>query len=590
MGGRSHGRFLRCISAVAAAAGCGQLIFGDGPKGSGNLIPFTEEAVSRGLIYEVQPWNGPTQQGQGFGVAIVDLNGNGHQDIIVMGRGDGRIGIFENTGGGTFVDRSVQEMEEGDVAPILVLPKASGIAVADYNGDGLLDVYITQQLYEPNALLHNNGGFSFTNLAAKAGVDNTGYGEAAAWGDYDSDGWLDLYVVNYTYPVFQTHPDRVNQLYRNLGDGTFMSVGAALGVADIGVGYSATWSDINRNGKLDLHLANDRGHLPPLFHPNQLWRNDGGTFTNLCPDSGACLGLWSMCMAAGDATGNGYPDFYITNLSNVGGYNGWNPLLINQGDETFIEDCTGAGVCQFITSWCGIFFDFDNNGWLDLYVCNQGSPNRLYANAGSFPLADVSQPAGVIGSAGFSFNAAVGDVTGNGALDLLLNNYGEYLGEPANVQLFINHEAAQRNWARFNVVGLHGNRHAIGANIDLRTGDQQRWREIYSGGNTFKAQNELVFHFGLAEATIIDEIVVQWPGGSPIRVLTNYPANVVWNIYPPELLGDCNGDGVIDLLDLRTLLYKWGPVSPGAEILDMNGDGAIDVLDLLALLDRWGAR
>jgi enediyne biosynthesis protein E4 len=570
--------FVLCGTAAMAAA--------DPPA---DISPFTEEAIARGLIYEVQQFNGPTQQGQGFGVAIADLNGNGHLDIILMGNGAGIVGFFENDGNGNFTDRSYTIEPNRLPAPKLVLPKASGIATADFTGNGLLDIYITQQHNHPNVLLRNDGDFNFTDVSLAAGVANAGWGEAAAWGDFDNDGWLDLYVVNYTLPSLQDSPVHRNKLYRNRGDGTFEDIGAGLGVDDHGVGYSVVFSDINRNGWLDLYVVNDRGHQPPIYRPNQSWRNIGGQFENTCASSGLCLGLWSMGVAAGDVTGNGYPDFYVTNLPHPSGYNGWNPLLINQGDETFTEECSEADVCNLAFSWAGIFFDYNNNGWLDLYVCNQGADNRLYANDGHFPFADIAPLVGVAETPGYSFNAAVGDLTGNGALDIVLNDSGSD-GKPRNVALYINHEGTKRNWARFNVVGYAPNLHAIGSNIEITAGGHTQWRELYAGGNNFKSQNELVYHFGLGEADILDTIVVTWPGGATTRTLMNYPANRTWTIYPPEMLGDANGDGVIDGADLLALLSAWGQVLPRNEVIDMNGDGVIDGQDLIALLALWGSQ
>jgi len=564
-----------------AIASLGGSMFLLGSIATADVIPFTDEAQIRGLNYHIQSWQAPDGQFQGFGIAIVDLNNNGHQDVVVMGNNEGRVGIFENIGAGYFNDRS-------QTSGLPLLDKGSGIAVADFNGNGLLDIYITQQFFLPAVLARNDGNFKFTDVAAAAGVQSIGHGEGAAWGDYDNDGWLDLYVCNYTFTHSSNNPTRRNHLYRNLGDSTFESVGPQLGVDDYGLTYTAVWSDMNRNGKLDLYIANDRGHLPPNYRANQLWRNEGGSFTNISQESGAGLGLWAMCVGAGDFSGNGYPDFYVTNLPNVGGYGGINPLLINQGDETFVDEAVEAGVSQFIFSWTGMFFDFSNNGYLDLYVCNQGVANRLYANSGTYPLPNVANAANVQGGGGFSFNAAYGDVTGNGALDIVLNNYG-INGVTNPVQLFINHDGATRNWIRYRVIGYGGNRNAIGANIDTRTGDRWQWREIYAGGNNFKSQNELVFHVGLDDATMADEIVVNWPGGEVTRTLRNYPANTVWTIYPPERLGDYDNNGVINAIDLYALLASWGTVRAGTEMMDINGDGVINVSDLLMLLNRWTA-
>jgi hypothetical protein len=544
------------------------------------ILSFTEEARMRNVNYPIKVWQGNFSQFQGFGMAVIDLDNDGDQDLVIMGRQDGVVGFFENLGKGAFADRSSRI----DGTPLLVLSTPSGIAAADYNGDGLIDLYITQQTLDRNVLFRNDGNFHFTDVAAAADVDNTGFGQAAAWGDFDNDGWLDLYICNYTAPPDQADPRRRNQLFRNLGDGTFENVGAALGVDDFGLSFAAAWSDIDRNGTLDLYLSNDRGTILP---PNKLWRNDGGTFTSLCPQSGTCLNLFAMCVAAGDFDGNGFSDFYVTNIPGAGGYmNGINPLLLGNGDGTFIEAASHWNVDHELYSWAGIFFDFDNDGWLDVYVNNLNASNTLYRNTGVPPAVNVTTQCMVGGSTGFSFNTAVGDIDNDGDLDLLLNNYGAK--EPANVELFINHQGSASNWARFTVVGTTpGNRHAIGANIDLRTGAQWQWRELFAGGNNFKAQSELVFHFGLGDAAIIDEIVVKWPGGSPTRTLTNYPVNKKWTIYPRSTLGDADGNGIINVSDLLALINAWGTVRPGTEICDTDGNGVINVTDLLFLINNW---
>lgn len=568
--------------------------FGSAAARSGDFIlPHTEEAVQRGLVYDIQPLF--SEQGLGFGMAVVDLNGNGHQDVVVMGHPTGLIGFFENDGTGHFVDRSFHDSEGND--PKWVMTRPSGLAVADYNGDGMLDIYLTQQKNQttgaqyPNFLLRNEGGFMFSDVTAAAGVHNMGNSQGAAWGDFDNDGWLDLYLNNYSF----SPPDPVdwNRLFQNRGDGTFVDVSVQQTVNNGGMSFTAAFTDINRNGWLDLYIANDRGHYPGLPE-NQLWRNDNGQYENICETSGACLGLYSMCVAVGDYTGNGYPDFYITNIAHPAAYNGWNPLIVNQGDDTFTEECAQAGVCSVLTSWAAIFYDYDNNGWLDIYVCNQGAsglyvPNRLYSNTGVYPANQVAAAAAVQGNSGWSYNAAVGDVTGNGALDLILNNYGPVGGPPVNVELFINHEGARRNWIRFDVVGHDGNLHAIGANIEVTADGHTQWREIYAGGNNYKAQNELVFHFGMDDAAVADEIIVNWPGLRGSRTLSNYPANQRWRIYPEEMLGDADGNGVINVFDLLALLSNWGAIQPGTERMDMNGDGTINVFDLLGLLGKWGA-
>ncbi len=242
------------LLASLAAAG-----WGDGAAG---VEPFTQEAVARGVVYVMQPW--PQQDGYfGFGCGLADLDADGDQDIIILGSAAGLVGVFENDGTGFFTDRSAQR-------GIPILAEASGLAAADVDDDGLIDLYITRYGL-PNVLARNGGGFHFTDVAAVAGVADPGNGKGACFGDFDGDQWLDLYVCNYSHGAGAAP----NRLYRNLGGASFADVGAAQGVADPGASFEAVWTDYDRDGDVDLYLSNDKGIEVPSY-PNQLWRNDGG--------------------------------------------------------------------------------------------------------------------------------------------------------------------------------------------------------------------------------------------------------------------------------------------------------------------------
>jgi hypothetical protein len=529
--------------------------------------PFTEEAVARGLVYVMQEY--PQADGYlGFGCAFVDLDGDGDPDVVALGAASGQVGVFENDGTGHFTDRSTGNGLPG-------LSEASAVAAGDVDGDGDLDLYLTQ-VGEPNVLALNMGGFYFQDVSAAAKVDDAGAGKAAAFADFDGDGRLDLYVANYNGIVPGTE-NLDNRLYRNLGGGSFEDVSVAQTVDDHGYGFQPVWFDFDRDGDVDLYLSNDRGHLPPLFRGNQLWRNDAGTLVNVSAGSGADVQLFSMGVACGDFDGNRWPDLYCTN---VAGYeDGYNPLLLNQGDGTFVESSADAGVDHFITSWGSIFFDFDNNAHQDLYVNNMFEPNSLYDCGGAFPCTEIGGTAGVTASTEPSFGSAVADIDGDGDLDLLVNNL------EGNVELFVNHEGTERNWIRYRMAGLGDNLFAVGGSIDTRVGAQWQLREILAGGNGYLGQNDLIAHVGLDQATDADEIAAVWPGGSPMRTLTNLPANRTWTLYPPVALGDADGNSIVDPEDFVVLAGCFEiPLEPGCEVMDFDGDSAIDIDDFSAFL------
>ncbi len=535
---------------------------------AGAIVPSTDEAVARGVIYLMQEY--PQDQGlTGSGCGFADLDGDGDPDMILLGAATGRVGIFENDGSGYFTDRSI-----GNGIPLLT--EASGFSAADYDGDGLVDLYLTQ-LGVGNYLLRNAGQFQFTNVTAAAGVNDMGAGTASCWGDYDGDTRLDLYVCNYNGAVQGTSTIN-NKLYRNLGNGTFADVSAAQTVNDHGYGFQAQWFDFDLDGDVDLYLSNDRGHQPPLFRTNQLWRNDNGQMVNISATSGAGLGLFSMGVACGDFDGNGLPDLYCTNID---AYEfGFNPLFLNYGDPVtpFIELSQWAGVDHWITSWGCIFYDFDNTGTMDLYVNNQFQANSLYLGLGAFPCIEAGAVAGVTANAGISYASAVGDVDGDGDLDLLVNNLG------GNVELLINHEGDTRNSIQYRMVGLGDNLHGVGGKVRTKTTYWQL-REIMAGGNGYLGQNELTVHVGLGAATVATEVQVRWPQDAAIRTLTNLPAGSTWTLYPPEQLGDGNGDSLVLLADYLVFAgCHAAGFQPGCEMMDFDGDSTIGLDDFDALL------
>lgn len=529
------------------------------------VTPFTEEAVSRGLVYVMQ--DHPQVAGHlGFGCGFADLDGDGDEDIVILGAVDGHVGLFENNGSGHFTDRSA-----GSGIPSMT--ENVGFAAADYDGDGDLDLYLTQ-IGAANVLARNDGGWTFTNTAAAAGVADLGAGEAPTFGDYDGDGWLDLFVANYNGLVPGTETIN-NKLYRNLGNGGFADVSAAQGVDSDALSFQSVWFDYDRDGDVDLYVSNDRA--PQGFPPNELYRNDGGQFTDVSAASGAGVGLYSMGVACGDFDGNGWSDLYCTNIDPY--VDGFNPLLLNQGDGSFVESSAVAGVGQFITSWGAIFFDLDNDSHLDLYVNNMFQPNTLYQGSGTFPTTEIAAAAGVTASIEPSFSSAVADIDGDGDLDLLVNNLA------GNVELFINHEGETRNWVRYrfggSVSGTGPNRFGVGGNVDTRVGTQWQLREVLAGGNGYLGQNELTLHVGLGTASVVDEAVVSWPGGAPVRTLTNLPAGRTWTLYPPDSLGDSDGDGTVDLTDfvLFADCFQAATFEPGCEMMDFENDSDVDLLD-----------
>jgi hypothetical protein len=463
------------IRACAFLAFSSSLVFGQ--------ASFTEEALPRGIDYYVA--NPP---GHGAGVAFADLDGDGDPDVILLGSdGNGAVGIYENDGNGSFTDRSA-------TSGIPLSPNASGITTADYDGDGDRDLYISNYR-TANQLLRNDGSFQFTNVTLTSGTGDVGAGQGCAWADYDGDGWIDLYVGNRTDDI-STEP---NRLFHNLGDGTFEEVAEALGV-DRGddMTFHTSFFDYDRDGVPDLYVCNDKGRTCAPF-VNHLFRNTGGSFVDVTVPTNTEACVDCMGIGVGDLDDNGYQDLYCTNLYDP------SVLLMNQ-NATFFEDyASTAGVESNNVGWGNILFDYDNDGFLDIYVANLDAPDRLYEHDGLWPCTDVA-PAVGLGGMSNNYVVSAADVDDDGDLDLLVS------GAFGRVRLFVNHEGEQRNWIKVKLVGAAPNTHALGARIETVVGTQTQLREIRSGIG-FKSDWPTVQHFGLADVTTIDEVRVKWPDG-----------------------------------------------------------------------------
>ena len=233
-----------------------------------------------------------------------------------------------------------------------------GVAWGDYDSDGDLDLYLSKD-NSPNKLYRNNGNGTFTNVGGTSGTANNGVGRGVAWGDYDSDGDLDLHLAN----------EGPNRLYGNNGDGTFAEVGGASGTADGGIGRGAAWGDYDNDGFLDLYLANNG--------VNRLYHNEwNGTFTDVGASSGTADAGNGVGVAWADYDSDGDLDLYLAND------NGTNRLFRNNGNGAFPEVAAAAGCSDTGRSSGVAWGDYDNDGDLDLYVAKYGTANRLFRNNG----------------------------------------------------------------------------------------------------------------------------------------------------------------------------------------------------------------
>ena len=490
----------------------------------------------------------------GAAPVVFDFNNDGFHDIYVTDT-VGPNALYRNNGDGTFTD--VSKTAGVDDATI-----SYGGCAADYDNNGDQDLYVTN--FGTSKLFHNNGGGTFADVTAASGTGDaspTYRSTGCAWGDYDSDGFLDLIIVRH---FFRLSPNLLEQreeiydsvrplvLYHNNGDGTFTDVTRILGdtsgpsqetlgpVGNVwGAGFQPGWLDYDNDGDPDLYIVNDWGGR---FQPNVLWRNDGPspegawTFLDVSATSGADVPMDGMGLAVGDYDLDGFLDLYMTNI-------GDNVLLRNNGDGlTFANTALEAGVAigglwdEKRVTWGAMFFDYDNDGDEDLYVVTgflqaddvrvpEPQPNVLLRNNRDGTFTDVSSASGadepIMGRGG-----AFLDLNNDGCLDLFVGNFGE------RATLFQNLCDSNGRWLVINTVGTTSNRDGIGARITLLTDGDLQIREI-SAGRSNMGQNMREAHFGLGSADTVDSITVRWPSGKT-QTLTNVPANQRLTITEPQ--------------------------------------------------------
>ena len=480
------------------------------------------------------------------GVAFFDYNGDGWPDIF-MTNANGANALYRNNGDGTFTDVT----EEAGVADPDAI--SVGVACADYNNNGNCDLLVTTRT--GLKLYQNNGDGTFTDVTKPALLNiEDGHPTSAAWGDFDGDGKLDLYVAYWfdNMPVqvnVDTSPTgsesfyrplaRRHKLFRNNGDGTFRNISSSLRPNDIhGAGLAVGFFDYDDDGRTDLYVVNDFGQH---VHPNILYRNegpdgDGWMFTDVTNEAGVGAAIHGMGLAVGDFDEDGRLDMYMSNI-------GSSILYRNRGDGTFEEMTNRAEVGRGMIGgeksigWGTAFLDFDNNGLLDLYLVAgtlypdkmpdgqypPDQPNALFMNRGDGTFRDVSKIT-QSDHTGCGRGLAVADYDGDGFLDLLVANMDQR-------PVLLRNSGNGGRWLQVQLVGTRSNRDGIGARLVLEAGERNQIREIQSG-TTFLGQHSLVAHFGLADSTSVDHLLIKWPSGVSQR-LTNLPVNQKITVTEP---------------------------------------------------------
>lgn len=471
------------------------------------------------------------------GVGLLDYDGDGLLDVYCVQGGYLEPAasthrpanqLYRNLGGWKFLNVTAQA-SVGDTG------YGNGCACADYDGDGDADLYVTNT--GTNVLYRNNGNGTFTDVTAQAGVGHPGWASSAAFFDYDADGHLDLAVANYLNwsrdrevncysrggrpdycsPLNYRSP-AVDTLYRNRGDGTFEDVTRAAGLEQaFGTGLGIATGDFNLDGRLDLYVANDA-------MPNQLWINQGnGTFTEEAVWRGCAVNSMGMAEAgmgvvAVDLLQRGQLDLFVTHLMGEG-----NRLYLNtNGDFLDWIRPKGPGAPSLPFTGFGVgFFDFDNDGALDLYVANgrvrlghdqldlrdpYAEPNTLLRGLGQGEFEEVLPRGGtdpVLPAT--SRGCAFGDLDNDGGIDIVVIN------RDGPAHLLRNRVAGRGHWVKFRVLNARGT-DAHNAIVRLEAGGRVQFRQVQPNEGYCSSQDPRA-HFGLGTATVVERVVVRWPAG-----------------------------------------------------------------------------
>ncbi len=488
-------------------------------------------------------------EGTGSGCMFFDYDGDGWLDIfLVTGRYHEDVSdntgrklrgkcfnkLYRNNRDGTFTDVTEQAGVGGR-------HYSSGCSAADYDGDGDLDLYVLN--YGPNELYRNNGDGTFTEVSKSSGLADPRWSLAAGWFDYNGDGRLDVYVVNYLeydkgefrsyypaagYPGPLSYKSQPDALYRNNGDGTFTDVSDEAGIHDPdGRGMSLAIADFDNDGKLDIYVTNDAS-------ANFYFRNlGGGKFSEEGLVRGLAFGqggqdVASMGPVVGDVNHDGRLDVFVPAIR-------YGSLHLNHGE--FFEDVTDpmnlAVICGQYTGWGAALFDYDNDGFVDIFQANGDAHHEhieeaiLVRNNGQGRFIDVARQSGeCLNRKCVSRGVAVGDYDNDGDLDILVNN----LNEPP--RLLRNDGGNRNHWLTVIAKLPNGKSDAVGARVSVTAGGVTQFHHM-AATQGYLSQFDPRVHFGLGKAPRADRVEIRWMNGK-ITVLKDVPANQFLQVVQPS--------------------------------------------------------
>ena len=520
----------------------------------------------------------------GSGVSFADFNGDDIDDLT-FGHHAGQLRFY--VGNNNPTSSGFQELtlnisnSQSEVKAVLW---------ADIDNDGDQDFLVTNR-NASNKLWRNDGNMQFFDISDISGIstqeDTKSYG--ASFGDYNNDGFLDLYICNY-----HTNIDlSTNELYQNNGDGTFTNVTVLAGVGNgFAQSFQSTFIDIDLDGHLDLHVINDRVDYPNVFYKN----NGDGSFTDRATDWEVNLTILAMSSSFSDYDRDGDMDLYVSNGSN-GNYLLRNNLNTHGNFENIaVQEEVEVGQISWGASW----FDHNNDTWPDLYIATGITvyteiplvfddygyqPNQFFINDGWSPMTNASLSTPL--SDQYSFAVATGDYNNDGFPDIVSHQIGDHAIVLAGIP-------NDNHYLKIRPQGVTANRDAIGAVVKVFHSGGVEMNVVFCG-DKYLAQNSRHLHFGLGTSAQIDSVFVQWPGGGE-EVFTGISIDTSIVLIEGSSLDGGTNDECPDPLSFCGVGTVWDGASQTCISInivvmcpsDLNNDGITSVPDLLELLNHFG--
>lgn len=490
----------------------------------------------------------------GAGLSFADIDGDTWPDLTIC-QPDGTPIVYHNQSGAFF------NWDVGITSDI----EMRHINWVDIDNDGDKDACITGANGTVGIFMQEEAASWVDHTEASGFMQPGTEAYSNSWGDYDNDGLLDCYLPTYAINPLQDQ----NFLYHSLDGATFEEVSESLGVQN---GHYASfigvWFDYNNDLRPDLFVINDRAEFD-----NALYRNDGGTFTDVTAEAGLDQGFYPMSATIGDYNNDGFLDIFMSNTA-FGFF-----LMKNNGDGTFSDASEEAGIQVFEFGWSGQFFDYDNDKDLDLHICTMpfwsyDGQNRLFENNGDGTFTDVTAGSGMDDISNASFSSAIADYDRDGRVDLaVFNDFGE------GVDIFHNTSVAG-NFLEVNPNGSIGNADGVGVWLEAWTSGEVQVRYSLCG-ESYLAQNDEFLHFGLGDETVVDSLVVTYPSGLRDSY-ANIPANTIMEVTEgetvvPTILSDapnatfCEGDSLELSVNLSYLDVTWSTGEVGPSIVVHEG-------------------